>query len=107
MTQRALSGGVAVEPGQMTDIPPGMDFAAPLPTDIGTYWRVTMTHGPNHVVRAPDRANADVTFFQEMGIRFSEFPRQITSATEEEWIAAQAVRFRVDLRERPDWRPEL
>lgn len=69
------------------------------------YWRVSLPHGPEMVVKAIDRANALSTYFRQMGIIATEHSPEILPASRQEYITAQARRFRIDLREQPDWEP--
>lgn len=96
LTELTEGGGAAVATEEAPAPPTG-------------FWRVRVhlfTHvepgAHDHVVRAPDRANAEATFNQEMGVLSIDRAVNkviVEPATELEFIAAQAKRLRVDLRE--------
>lgn len=117
MTELAQQQGVEVLPGQLEAAGIWEDEAeatneapAGLQSGEGKYWRVRISapaikdeaHAPDHVVRALDKANAWEAFKREYGV--IETDRNvnrvdISSATEADFIRAQAKRLRVDLRE--------
>lgn len=121
LTRQAVEQGVEVTPGQMAaaglvELPPEGDEdeaekedAGPLPAGQGKHYRcklinsvVTDAGAPDHVVRAVDKANAEKVFMREMGIRelgLAHNKLEITPVSELDYIAAQAKRLRVDLRE--------
>lgn len=115
LTTRAYQQGIEVTPGQLEQA--GLSEAEEAarqaeeaaPYTGATFWRVRIVNAtindpgaPDHVVRAPDRANAWETFRREFGVISVDEAvnkREITPATEADFILAQAKCLRVDLRE--------
>lgn len=119
LTARAQAQGIEVAPGQLAAS--GLDDSegqpvpeAPplLPAGEGGYFRVVHvvpsipadqdSGRPDHVVRARDRANALERFNAEMGILGHDgqsVKREVTTASEADYLRAQAKRLGVDLRE--------
>lgn len=101
------------------DLPAGIREMSPPPpeptpvADFGHsptgFWRLQVylptsrePGAPDHVVRATDRANAEMAFRQELGIRSIDLTvnqMDVTPATESDFIRAQAKRLGADLRE--------
>lgn len=115
LTELAQKQGLEVTPGQLEaagllDQPEEATEADQAPEFTGpVFWRVRIVNttvndagAHNHVVRAPDKANAWEVFRREMGVISVDETvnrREITPATELEYMHAHAKRFRVDLRE--------
>jgi hypothetical protein len=62
------------------------------PGTVSEYWRVKLQHGPEHVVRSIDAANAWERYRLEMGVLRSEAVPEVSPANREEYHAAQARR---------------
>src|ERR1019366_10536760 len=56
------------------------------------FWEVSLRHGPTHVVRAPDPANAWGAYCREMGVISSQETPVVGPADQEKYHAAQAAR---------------
>ena len=121
LTRKAVEEGLDVAPGQLAaaglvELPEGAEGdpeaekdAAPLAAGEGQHYRLRLVNhvtndqgAPDHVVRAKDKANARDTFMREMGILelgLAHNKLEVSEASEQQYIAAQAKRLRVDLRE--------